>query len=99
MKTIFEVVDNSDDERYYTLGIFLTEQEAMSLLDGDEPPHNEDDPDAVTIEVRSRPVGFYPHAFTPVASRTWVREYEADGREWSPQPIKPHCPNAADQEN
>ena len=90
---IFEVVDATDDERYYTLGLFLTEQAAMSLLDGDEPPCNEDDTESVTVQVRSRPIGFHPHAYTPVASRTWLRNYEDTKRDWEAQPIKPHVPN------
>jgi hypothetical protein len=93
MDTVFEVVDASSDETYYSLGIFLSKEAAMSLLDGAEPPHNEDDPEAVTIEVRSRPVGFYPHSFTPVARRTWVRNYDDTLPDWSALPIELHTPN------
>lgn len=93
MEHIFEVVDSTDDERYYALGIFLTAQDAMSVLDGDEPPSNDDDPEAVTLEVRRRAVGFHPHEHTVIASRTWVRNYDDDKPDWSPNPIKLSGPN------
>lgn len=97
MKTerVYEVVDITDDERYYTLGLFLTEDEAMSVLDAESPPYNDDDPEAVIVEVRSRPVGFHPHAFTPVASRTWLRNYDDTKPDWEAKPIQPHVPNKA----
>ena len=95
MEHIFEVVDSTDDERYYALGIFISEADAMSVLDGEEPPSNDDDPEAVTIEVRRRTVGFHPHEHTVIASRTWVRNYEDDKPDWSPNPIKLSGPNIA----
>jgi len=93
MEHIYEVVDATDDERYYSLGVFLTEAEAVSLLDGDDPPHNDDDPDAVIIQVRTRPIGFHPHAYTEFASRTWIRNYEDDKPDWTAQAIKFRSPN------
>jgi hypothetical protein len=93
MEHIYEVVDSSDDERYYALGIFLAEQDAMSVLDGETPPSNDDDPEAVTVEVRRRTVGFHPHEHTVIASRTWVRNYEDDKPDWSAKPIKLSGPN------
>ena len=93
MEHIFEVVDSSDDERYYALGIFLVEDEAMSVLDCDEPPYNDDDPDSVTVEVRRRTLGFHPHEHTVIASRTWVRNYDDDKPDWTPNAIKLSGPN------
>jgi len=88
MQHIFEVIDGTDDERYYTLGLFLTETEAMSVLDSEEPPSDEDGSDAVTLEVRRRPLGFHPHAWDKIAERTWVRNYEDGKPEWSACPAK-----------
>lgn len=87
---LFEVVDSTDDDRYYTLGIFHIEADAMSLLDGAEPPINEDDHESVTIEVRSRPIGFHPHDFTEVASRTWFRNFHDEGPDWENAKWKSH---------
>lgn len=97
MEHIYEVVDATDDERYWALGIFLTESDAMSVLDGNEPPYNDDDPDAATVEVRTRKVGFHPHEHVVIASRTWVRNYEDDKPDWTAQPIKLCGPNKAGQ--
>ena len=87
-KYIYEVVDATNDEQYYTLGIFLTEADAMSVLDADEPPYNDDDPEAATIEVRRRPIGFHPHSWDKIAERTWVRNYDDTMPNWSAQPIR-----------
>lgn len=87
MTHIFEAVDATDDERYYTLGLFLTEPEAMAVLEGDEPPYNDDDPESVTVEIRRRPLGFEPNAWHKIAERQWVRNYEDGKPDWSPRPI------------
>jgi len=93
MTHIFEVIDATDDERYYTLGLFLTEAEALAVLDTEEPPSNEDDPDSVTIEVRCRPLGYHPHAYTTIAERTWVRNYDDTLPDWTPQPLIKKAPS------
>lgn len=84
---IYEVVDCTDDERYYPLGVYLDKQEAIDVLKCEEPPHNEDDPEAVSIEVRERPLGFHPHQFKTVAERQWVRTYGDEGPEWQANPL------------
>lgn len=88
MTHIYEVVDGTDGERYYSLGVFLSEAEAMSALDGDEPPANDADPEEVTVEVRSRKLGFNPHEYTVIASRRWIRNYDDTLPDWAAQPIK-----------
>lgn len=86
---IFEVVDQTDEERYYTIGLFLTEQEAMSALEANEPPCDDNGEDAVTVEVRSRQIGWHPHDYKTVASRTWERDYADESDEkWKAHPIK-----------
>ena len=88
VRAVFEVVDASDEEKYYPLGIYLDEAEALAVLDADAPPYNDDDPESVVVEVRRRPTGFHPHAFAVIATRTWVRDYETgDGHGWIPRPI------------
>lgn len=88
VRAVFEVVDASDEEKYYPLGIYLDEAEALAVLDADAPPYNDDDPESVVVEVRRRPTGFHPHAFAVIATRTWVRDYETgDGHGWIARPI------------
>lgn len=88
IERIYEVVDASNEEQYWPLGLFLSEPDAMALLNQESPPYSDDDPESVLIEVRSRPVGFHPHEFTVIASRTWVRLYEDTGPDWNALPIK-----------
>ena len=90
MEHIYEVVDATDEERYYSLGLFMEEGHARTLLWGESPPYNDGDPDAVTVEIRKRRLGFHPHEFTVIAKRTWVRNYDAQGDEsdWSAKPVE-----------
>src|SRR5574343_663862 len=88
--TVYEVVDATDDEMYYPLGLFTDPAKALSLLDGAEPPYSEDNPESVTIEVRGRKLGFNPHSFWVVAKRTWERVYDDSdsGTPWRAHPIE-----------
>ena len=79
---IFEVVDSTDYERYYTLGVFLDESAAMAAISGDSPPYNDDNPESVTLEVRRRKIGLHPHGWTKVAERTWTRNYDDLSPAW-----------------
>lgn len=89
MKTyIYEVVGATCEGQYFTMGLFLDEDEAVALLTQDEPPYGDDDPAAVSIEVRRRPLGFHPHAWAAVASRTWVRNYDDTKPDWLPKTLK-----------
>ena len=84
---IFEVVDASDDERYYSLGVFLTKDEAMACLNADEPPC--DGEESVTIEVRQRKIGWHPHDSIQIASRNWTQSYDDESDEkWKAFPIR-----------
>ena len=35
---LYELVDATDNDQYYTLGIFVSKDQALSYLDGDVPP-------------------------------------------------------------
>ena len=89
-KAVYEIVDASDEETYWTLGTFLNVDDALAALSDPEPPVDDDGQDAVVLEVRSRPIGFHPHAYNTVASRTWVRQWddeEEDASKWDSRPI------------
>ena len=87
---VYEVVDVTDEERYWPLGVFFNEADAMSVLDSETPPNDDNDhEDCVTIEVRSRKIGYWPHEHTTIASRTWVQQYDDEKPEqnWIAKPI------------
>lgn len=87
MSRVFEVVDATNEELYYTLGVYLNIHEALALLDGKSPPYSDDNPESVKIEVRERRLGFYPHDYRVLASRTWVRLYDDSPEQWYAEPI------------
>lgn len=98
---VFEVVDATDEEQYWPLGMFLTESDVLAVLDAKEPPNNDHEHDAVTIEVRSRNIGFAPHDYTKIASRTWVWDYAAEddfAPTWSAKEIK-YAARSSQQKN
>lgn len=78
---VFELVDVTDDERYFTHGIFLTEAEAKEAATCDIPPYPwayQMSPGAVKYEIRKRRVGFHPHEIGEVVlTREWI--YRGDG--------------------
>ena len=89
---VFEVVDTTDDEHYYALGLFIDELAAREQLDVAEPPCDDNGEDSFTVEVRKRPLGWHPHEYEVIAKRTWVREYpENDGDPtWTCNPPRAH---------
>jgi len=82
------VVDATDEERYWPMGVFLNEAEAMAVLDAVEPPNNEGEHEAVTFEVRRRKTGFAPHDYTKIAERTWVHDWTEERPVWIAKPIR-----------
>jgi hypothetical protein len=86
--SIFELVDTTDEETYYTMGLFETAEEAIRLAsrEGSCPPCNEIGEDYVTMEIRKRRVGKIRWSETGqvVATVRWVRKYsdedEDDGK-------------------
>lgn len=88
----YEVVDATDEETYYTLGLFATADEAMSVLDCSDAPCNEDDEQSVIVEVRARKLGFHPHEFLTIARRVWQRNYDDTKPVWTAHPIEQCAP-------
>lgn len=87
-KFIYELIDHSDDERYYSLGVFLDKESALAYLEDDEPPANECDLDFVIIKVIAHPIGFHPYKYLNVASRSWERNYGESEEKWIVHPIE-----------
>lgn len=76
---VFELVDVTDEERYFTHGIFLTEQEAKEAATCARPPCGTDSSftGGVTYEIRKRRVGFHPHEIGEVVlTREWISAYD-----------------------
>jgi hypothetical protein len=84
---VFEVVDATSDEQYWTLGIFPTLPEALAALDGCTPDdlpgdHGEYD-DFCQVEIRERKFG-WGGTGKAVCSREWAGEHNdaADEYVW-----------------
>ena len=90
---IYEAVDNSDDEKNYALGLFLTEADALECLDHPEPLTDSDGNERVTFQIRRRMLGFHPNEYSVIASRTWVQNFsEEKGDTWEAKPIVREIP-------
>jgi hypothetical protein len=78
--SIFELVDATNDETYYTLGLYLTLQDAVDdACVGDSPPTDCYE-DFATLEVRERKLGYSGHSNNgkKVAVVVWTRDFESD---------------------
>jgi hypothetical protein len=78
--SVFEVVDSSNEETYWTLGIWLSLQEALAALDVENPEDvgcNEADEydEHRTIEVRERKFG-WGGSGKPVAQVEWKATWD-----------------------
>ena len=99
MKTdsVFEIVDSTSDEQYWTLGMFPTLADALAALDGctpDDMPGDHYDYEGVCrVEVRERKYG-WGGTGTCVHAREWTSEYNEakDEYEW-----RIRTPNAPDE--
>lgn len=84
---VYEIVDATSDERYWTLGMFPTLTDALVALDDTDPddmPGDHDDYESLCrIEVRERQYGWGGTGKT-VRVREWTSEYNevADEYEW-----------------
>jgi hypothetical protein len=78
IEAVYEVVDATDPEIYWPLGMFLTRESAMQAI-------TVDDPDSIrgggslddfrVMEVRERKIGFGEHR-NVVGKMTWTSEYD-----------------------
>lgn len=93
--SVFEIVDSTSDEQYWTLGMFPTLDDALAALDGCTPedmPGDHDEYEGVCrVEVREHKYG-WGGTGKCVHAREWTSEYNetADEYEW-----RIRTPNAA----
>ena len=81
--SIFELVDVTNDETYYTLGLYLTSDEAITdATSGDDPPTECED--YARLEVRERTLGFtgYGNDGQRVAEIVWSEYLDEEEDEW-----------------
>ena len=86
IEKVYEVVDATDDEMYFTQGVFLSLEEIVKDIESESDPSNLTDSDLeeyCKIEIRERKIGWSGHGKT-VYTREWVSEYNeaADEYEW-----------------
>jgi hypothetical protein len=76
---VYEVIDVTDDEMYFPVGVWLNLEEALEALDGIENPQeltdSYDDGESCVYEVRARKVGFGEMG-TRVKRIAWTMEYD-----------------------
>lgn len=82
--SVFELVDCTDDEIYFPMGLFLSLEDALSKVkDRNEPPT--DDPEEyVKMEVRERQTGKlrWRDNGKTVATINWIQDYVESKDEW-----------------
>jgi len=78
---VFEAVDATSDEQYWTLGIWMTLEAALAELEGCQEPsdfgcYDHDDYDEVcVVEIRERKIG-WSGVGKKLATLTWRRKYD-----------------------
>ena len=84
---IYEVVDESDSETYWSQGLFRTLDAAIQYCDDWDPsgdPPNAESPetdDLLVLSIRKRPIGFGSD-YDEVWTKTWRKTFEDDGDQW-----------------
>lgn len=86
-QVIYEIFDNTDEEAYYPLGMFLSLDKAKAALDALEEPSDSgsdvehEDYDQATFKVYERTVGWSGHG-KQVHMQRWAREYDEEKDEY-----------------
>jgi hypothetical protein len=82
--SVFELVDCTNEETYFPMGLFLSLEDALAQVkDLDEPP-TENPEEYVKMEIRERQIGklsWWDNGKT-VATITWIQDYIEAKDEW-----------------
>lgn len=86
MSLVFEVVDSTSPDQYYTLGLWLTLAEAVKAIEVDNPrdlgcEEADDFEDCRTVEIRERKLG-WGGAGTAVVRVEWMNRYNEAEDTW-----------------
>ena len=82
--SVFELVDCTNDETYYPMGLFLSLEDALAQVKDLKEPPTDDPEEYVKMEVRERQVGklrWWDNGKT-VATITWIQDYIEAKDEW-----------------
>jgi hypothetical protein len=76
---VFEIVDSSDDELYFTLGIFSSLEKAIAAVEswGDDPELENGIDEYQKVEIRQRKLDSFED-FREVWTREWVWDFVDD---------------------
>lgn len=99
---VFEVVDATDEDQYFTIGVFRSLKEAIEEIASFDSPESINPngcyEEVIRIEVRERKIGWddWPK---PVHVATWVQHYDEakDEYRWEPLPASPNGPRAEEE--
>jgi hypothetical protein len=83
MKECYEIVDTTDDENYFTLGVWPTLAAAVAALDECEEPNDLGSihEDCCKVEVRQREIG-WSGIGKKVHGREWLQRYNESTHEY-----------------
>lgn len=85
-ESVFEVVDATNEDQYWTLGVFSTLPDALIALDGrtpdDMPGGHDDYDDFCMIQIRERKYG-WSDGGNVVRVREWTRDYNESTDEYA----------------
>lgn len=85
---VFELRDTTDEETYYSIGVYSTLELALDVLDVPEPPQTYNELhwwDQITFSIRQRPVDDRSENGREAATVTWTRlpiEDDDDEQRW-----------------
>jgi hypothetical protein len=97
--SIFELVDNTSQETYFTMGLFLTLDDAINAVKDISEPPTDDPEEYAKLEIRERCVGkltWWDNGKN-VATLEWHSEYSDELEDWKWEGPKITLSNAQDQ--
>lgn len=86
-RSVYEIVDVTDEETYYTIGLWSTLEDAKAIcrLFANDPDglNKSGGNDYCRIVIRHRPVGQYSEEGTDVAEFVWCTAYDEEQDDWA----------------
>lgn len=84
-EVVYELVDTTDYETYYPVGVFLTMDDAVSAVESKAQPWNLSDQaydcDCATLEIRERKIGLHGPRYKTVKKWEWRADYTDESEE------------------
>lgn len=90
---VYELINATNEEMYFPLGVFSNLEDLLKKLDGhEEPPCDEDHEDCIVLEVKERELDKWEDHGKTVAKRIWEKVYneKEDDYQWKiKDPLNP----------